>query len=579
MINLCRCLYNSLNTRNQWYVKYCLLAAFSFYLYIIIYQNFAKQKLYTSDIIFQATSSSLQQNDFRLYSESRSYIEYKHIQIHNDFRFKSVSNIYPKKNIHDYSKPLKYSESTFRSASTPILWLDAHGDVRWNRIAEREMINYLIEKQYPSHLSKSSPTTIINACLSRQLFLLEQWPMGFFSRFHCFIEQFGQTLYSPSMVLLIPRTFVVSGASQDDFLGEGIIRYFQPFSVCSAYANHPQMRAIRQIFRSITTLPNRTKIVRNIKQLLEQDEQTISYIYSNEIWRFGYDHAPHRRWLFDRNRLEMKKILHYNSSIELLIDHSNEHIYSYQGSSLELKTWLPRNLPQGPPKDVLPGTSTNLTIADQIFSSFLRYMFIRMFSLFSPRIETLAKLLSHHWSEYFAERNNQPYNTSLSNLAVLFIRRGDKMPEDSFWQKHRRWRNISMYVKGIVDDEKHRSINYSSIFVMTDDKDVMNSIQEYSNIGLLTGKQDEQYARKHLHGRQILYNIFAPQSCFNPFIRIGFEQFLVNILFILNHASLVIGHTDSNVGRYLEEIIYVYRQHQHNIQTRTIVRNAPDTLD
>ncbi len=136
-----------------------------------------------------------------------------------------------------------------------------------------------------------------------------------------------------------------------------------------------------------------------------------------------------------------------------------------------------------------------------------------------------------------------------------------------------------MYVKGLIDQEKHRSIKYSSIFIMTDDKNVMNSIQEYSRDGLTNKTHDEKYARQYLYQRQILYNIFAPQSCFDPFNRIGFDQFLVNIQFILNHASLVIGHTDSNVGRYLEEIIYVHRQHQNNIQTTTHVINAPDTLD
>jgi hypothetical protein len=136
-----------------------------------------------------------------------------------------------------------------------------------------------------------------------------------------------------------------------------------------------------------------------------------------------------------------------------------------------------------------------------------------------------------------------------------------------------------MYVKGIVDQEKLRKINYTTIFVMTDDITVMNSIQEYSRVGLTGSNKDEPYARQHLHGRQILYNVFAPQSCFDPFIRIGFDQFLVNLQFLTDYASLVVGHTDSNVGRYLEEIIYVHRQHQNNIQTTTHVINAPDTLD
>ncbi|CAF5188765.1 unnamed protein product [Rotaria magnacalcarata] len=164
-------------------------------------------------------------------------------------------------------------------------------------------------------------------------------------------------------------------------------------------------------------------------------------------------------------------------------------------------------------------------------------------------------------------------------MAVIFIRRGDKMPEDSFWHKHRRWRNISMYVKGIVDEEKRRQINYTAIFVMTDDVTVMKSIQEYARVGLIGVNNDEPYARRHLHGREILFNVFAPQSCFDPFVRIGFDQFLVNVQFITDHASLVVGHTDSNVGRYLEEIIYVNRQHEKNVRTLTYVINAPDSLD
>ncbi len=206
-------------------------------------------------------------------------------------------------------------------------------------------------------------------------------------------------------------------------------------------------------------------------------------------------------------------------------------------------------------------------------------MFLLFFSQLSPRIQTLEKLLAHYWSEYLSDKYNKPYNTSLLNMAAFLIRRGDKMPEDSFWQKHKYWRNISMYVKGLIDEEKRLSKKYSSIFIMTDDKDVMNSIEKYSREGLSNKTQDEQYARRYLYGREILYNVFAPQSCFNPFVRIGFDQFLVNIQFILNHASFVIGHTDSNVGRYLEEIIYVNRQHQINIQTSTYVKNAPDTLD
>ena len=146
-------------------------------------------------------------------------------------------------------------------------------------------------------------------------------------------------------------------------------------------------------------------------------------------------------------------------------------------------------------------------------------------------------------------------------MAVVFIRRGDKMSEDSFWRKHHQWRNSSLPVKGIVVKKKI----YTTIFIMTDDTTVMNSIQEYSRVGLTSSSRDESYARQHLYDRQILYNVFAPQTSFNPFIRIGFDQFLVNIQFATDYASLIVGHTDSNIGRYLEEIIYVNRQHKTNI--------------
>ena len=164
-------------------------------------------------------------------------------------------------------------------------------------------------------------------------------------------------------------------------------------------------------------------------------------------------------------------------------------------------------------------------------------------------------------------------------MVVLFIRRGDKMNEDSFWQKYRHWRNISLYVKGIIDAEKRRHTKFTTVFVVTDDATVMNSIQEYSRVGLTSSNNDEAYARQHLHGRQILYTVFVPQSCFDPFIRIGFDQFLVNMQFVTDYAVLVVGHTDSNVGRYLEKVIYVYRQHEKNVQTRTFVINVPDSLD
>lgn len=352
-----RCVYHLINCRSRWRQLIFLLFFFSFFTYLFIYLNFSRKKLALSSTIVLSTRSSVHTHDFRLYPSSQSDIEYKYIQIDNE-NINSMFFIDDKKqhtkNL-DYSKPLEYSESTFRSASVPIIWLDVHGDIHWNRIAQYEILNYLLEKQFPSNISKTNLTSIINNCLSRQLIMLEQWSMGFFSRYHCLIEQFGQTLYSPSMVLLIPRTFVVSRSSRDDFKQEGIIRYFQPMSLCSAYINYPQMESIREMLLTVNIPGKNRKTIHRIDQLLERDEQKIKYVYSREIWKFGYDHVPHRRWLFDRNRHEIKKILNYNSPISLLINHSNEHIYYYHGPLLNLSSWTSRNLPQGPPKEVLNG--------------------------------------------------------------------------------------------------------------------------------------------------------------------------------------------------------------------------------
>ena len=279
-----------------------------------------------------STNPSIRTFDFHSYPDSRSFIEYQRLQIDQVFSL----------------------NGEYHSGSYPIIWLDEFGDVHWNQPAQNEMLNYLLEKQFPQD--------DISTCLTRQLFIVDQWPMGFFSRYHCFIEQFGQTLYSPSMVLLSPRRFAVSHSSNEDFRNEGILRYYQSFSLCSSYINHPQLKTLHDQLPSINSGSANTKNVRSMTDLLADDEKNFRFKYSREIWIFGYDHVPHRRWLFDKNREELKTKLTYTSPIEMLIDHSNEHIYYPTNSKLNLTTWNPRNSPQGPPKHVLPGLfELNLT--------------------------------------------------------------------------------------------------------------------------------------------------------------------------------------------------------------------------
>jgi hypothetical protein len=133
-----------------------------------------------------------------------------------------------------------------------------------------------------------------------------------------------------------------------------------------------------------------------------------------------------------------------------------------------------------------------------------------------------------------------------------------------------------MYVKGLVVREQEKNRTFSSIFIMTSDASVMKSIQDYSDTRS-TGT-DEPYARKHLRNREILYNIFAPQACFHPFNRIGFEQFLVSLEFIIKYAQFTVSHTDSNVGRYLEEITYSRHQLDPSVHSDSLVKNAPNSL-
>ncbi|CAF1364881.1 unnamed protein product [Rotaria magnacalcarata] len=184
----------------------------------------------------------------------------------------------------------------------------------------------------------------------------------------------------------------------------------------------------------------------------------------------------------------------------------------------------------------------------------------------------LTHILADHWSNYLNDKNGQ----SLNDLVGLFIRRGDKEREDSFWINHRRWRNIFMYVKGIVDEEQRRNQIVSSIFAMTDDVSVMKSLQDYANTQ--SKGIDEPYARQYLRRRQIMYNVFAPQLCFDPFIRIGFDQFLVSFEFLVQYAKFIVDQSDSNVGRYLEESIYARHQLNVSVRTNSFVRDAPDFL-
>ena len=474
-------------------------------------------------------------------------------------------------------EPLAYNEAVFRSSSAPILWLDPQGDVRWNEAAEYGMLSYLTKKQFPNltDIGQESNETkqILDLCRPRSLFVLHQHWSGFFSRVLCFIAQFGQTLHTPRIAVLRGSRFSGSRGEQDDFLNQGIVRYFLPISICSAYEHHSDMPSLKNL---IENAPNAHHVSRS-KQLAESGSNRDDRpLLSTEFWKMDYHHVPIRKWLFDRKKTPVS----YDSSITVLADHSNEHIYAPgNGKNVALDEWINRNKPDAFPSDLLPNQGTyELTWQDHIFGSFARYMFVLFFgSQNAPRIEFGSRLLAQHWSSYLADKYAVAANVNVfDKLAGLYIRRGDKSSEDSFWHKNHRWRNLSYYIKGIVDEEKRRKTVFKYVFVMTDDVSVMSSLQSYADPQ--SKGTDEPYAREHLRGREILYNVLAPQACFDPFQRIGFDQFLVSMRFLIENAAINVGHTDSNVFRFFREVVYAKHQHRSEIQTYTLVRNAPDSL-
>ncbi len=473
---------------------------------------------------------------------------------------------------------LLYNEILFRQSSTPILWLDEQGDVRWNKAAEYGMINYLTKKQYPNlHQIENltmNKAEILKTCSAQSLFVLHQHWSGFFSRVLCFIAQFGQSLYSPRIAVLRGARFSGDRGNVDDFLGQGILRYFLPMSICSAYEYHPEMKDMKRL---IEAAPNALTITDSESLHSMGNSKEARVLLSTEFWKLDYHHVPIRKWLFDRKETSVS----YDSPIDTLCDHSDEHIYAPKNEkNVPIGDWINTNKPDAFSSDLLPNKEhSQLTWQDYVFGSFLRYMFVLFFgSRNAPHIEFGVRILTAHWSSYITDRDSIPPNTNVfDKLAGLYIRRGDKSNEDSFWFKHNHWRNLSYYVKGIIDEEQRRNKTFKYIFVMTDDASVMKSLQDYTN-PKSPGK-DEPYAREHLRGKDILYNILAPQDCFDPFRRIGFDQFLVSMRFLIEHSAFTVGHTDSNVFRFFREAVYAQRQHQPGVQSYTYVRNAPDSLE
>ncbi|CAF1513438.1 unnamed protein product, partial [Didymodactylos carnosus] len=316
------------------------------------------------------------------YPNSRSFEEFQQIDpMKSDYYFHKYDEFICNNDISSIKQPLEYSEAVFRTLTYPVLWLDSIGDVHWNEAAEREMYKYLLEKQF-------STVTSEDYCQSHQLIILNQWIYGgFFSRFHCLIDQFGQSLYSPSMALLSPQRFLISNAGVDDYLIEGILGYLAPMSFCSGYMHHKNMTNIDHEIRRLTS----SKKINTFEQLRSNTDK---FLFLAEVWKFGIEHIPHRHWLFDFDHAQAKHSLLYNASIGQLTNHSYEHIYHSSHLTFDLNIWKPRNHPHHAYSDHLTSDSMyKLTWKDQSFMSFLHYMFTLYFYKLPPRIELITKLL------------------------------------------------------------------------------------------------------------------------------------------------------------------------------------------
>jgi hypothetical protein len=485
---------------------------------------------------------------------------------------------------------LEYSEKMFRSAKYPVLWLDTVGDVHWNEAAEQQMYSFLTEKQFPKEPVQAQTmrpddriNTYIRDCYTRPLIVLQQRGYGLISRVHTFIEQFGQSLYNPAMAVLSPHGSSVED-HQKDFQNEGILAYYAPISRCSSYIKHFAMNTLKSDIARIVENRNNPKAggfvnANSFKKLREFPYTSFwgkdRFLYMGEFWNFSYEHVPHRKWLFDVDQESARSRDLYSSTVGELIDHSVEHIYCAPNRSFDLDTWEPRNSPYKQPLRYLDDAYRR-TWKDKVFMGFLRYLFTLFFYQLAPRLQLGTQMLHYYWRTYVSEKKNLAIDNALSSVAAVVIRRGDHAPEDDFFRKYGYWRNISLYMKGLREEEIRRKRLFDAIFIMSDDVNVIQAIREYSDFtrdGL-----DEIYARQFLKNRTILTNVYAPENCRQPYSRLDFEQFFISVNFVIKCTTHLVQQRDSNIGRYLEEVVYGRRQLQRGVHSYTYVRSAPDEL-
>ncbi|CAF1436774.1 unnamed protein product, partial [Didymodactylos carnosus] len=440
---------------------------------------------------------------------------------------------------------LKYDVENFQRLPIPILWQDHNQQIHWNRAAEQMTYELLEQRQFPSSITLSNAEKI---CHKRQLTIAHQWASGFFSRFHQFVELFLQGLSSDRMIVLEHGRMNIGNSGDDDYLYEGILRYFQPISICS--------QNLPEINYETDTLEwtNLEDCKRNFKYF---------YLTTNSYFKWDYAHAPIRKQLFDFNRIISRQITSKKwYSTSNIYNHAFENIYvhhSFKNSSLAMRS--------------------------KIFKRFIFLMINLYIFRPVPRIQLLANQLHEYWSQMLADKyeNRQiSSQTVLLHSAALYVRRGEKAPEDEFYLKYGQYRNVLLYLLRLKQEELKQQKTFSSIFVLTDDADVMKQCLEFSNNNYFPSNNSDKNAvigHQILNGRDITYNVYAPQKCFDPYRRIGFETFLASLIYLLRTSEHVVGHESSNVSRFIQEYLYATRQLNQSITEQSVHSNALDSYD
>jgi hypothetical protein len=306
---------------------------------------------------------------------------------------------------------------------------------------------------------------------------------------------------------------------------------------------------------------------------------------SCENWCAGHQShgrdGPLRRLIFDPRVYEASRSDEWRAQ-EMwreAANHDLEHIYAIDQDGLV------------PDDDQFRGTAPQRSA---MWQEFFEQMASAFFFQPNARIHMMRSLVSDFWrTQMMRQQNIYPSEEELDpskpnpldNSAGIFMRRGDKCPDDSYCTKHGKYRGFGLFAHGVYLEEQRRGKSFSSIFIMTDDgpafadllnqliehrgdtisdvKDVFRitpqSTKEEIEAALRTG-DDLTIAKAILKGRWVTHNSLAPASCFDPANRQGFEGFLVSLQYLLHHNAFIIGHESSNVMLFMGRVMFVKNQ-------------------